>query len=292
MKRPLFVLAVGVLTATTFTPRLAAENSALTRSDKHVLTLDGAKLVAAAAEAEARRLNTTGAIAVVDDGGNLLHLVRLDNTFPAGSAVAIEKARTAATFRQPTRNLEDAVKNGRTSLVAVSVMTPLAGGIPLTVDGQIVGAVGVSGAANAAQDEELAKVAAAATDLFKSALAPSQVTYLPAKDVSAGFAKGSVLVDQGNYMVHASRRDAEGQVEVHDKDTDIIYMLEGSTTFVTGGIPVDIKVTAADEQRGASVNGGETRVLKKGDVIVVPKGTPHWFKNVNGPVLYYVVKVR
>jgi glc operon protein GlcG len=125
------------------------------------LTLAGARAVVAAAEAEARRLNTTGAIAVVDDGGSLLYLLRLDNTFPAGAAVATDKARTAATFRMPTRNLEDAVKNGRTSLVAVSEMTPLAGGIPLMVDGQIVGAVGVSGAASAVQDEELAKIAAA-----------------------------------------------------------------------------------------------------------------------------------
>ncbi len=132
-----------------------------TRAEKHVLTLAGARAVAAAAETEARRLNTTGAVAVVDDGGNLLYLLRLDNTFPAGAAVATDKARTAATFRMPTRNLEDAVKNGRTSLVAVSEMTPLAGGIPLVIDGQIVGAVGVSGAANAMQDEELAKVAAA-----------------------------------------------------------------------------------------------------------------------------------
>jgi len=130
--------------------------------DKHVLTLAGARTVAAAAEAEAKRLNTTGAVAVVDDGGNLLYLMRIDRTFPAGSAVAIEKARTAATFRMPTRNLEDAVKNGRVSLVAVSAMTPLAGGVPIVIDGEIVGAVGVSGAASAQQDEELAKVAAAA----------------------------------------------------------------------------------------------------------------------------------
>lgn len=139
-----------------------AQGAPITNVQKHVLTLSGARIVAQAAEAEAKRLNTTGAIAVVDDGGSLLFLVRLDNTFPAGAAVATDKARTAATFRMPTKNLEDAVKNGRTSLVAVSVMTPLVGGIPLVVDGQIVGAVGVSGAASAQQDEELANVAAAA----------------------------------------------------------------------------------------------------------------------------------
>jgi glc operon protein GlcG len=142
---------------------LAAEQSGAGQTtDKKVLTLAGARMVAMAAETEARRLNTTGAIAVVDDGGNLLYLVRLDNTFPAGASVATDKARTAATFRMPTSNLENAVKGGRVSLVAVSVMTPLTGGIPIVVDGQIVGAVGVSGAASAMQDEELAKVAAAA----------------------------------------------------------------------------------------------------------------------------------
>lgn len=139
-----------------------AQTEAVANVQKKVLTLAGARIVATAAETEARRLNTTGAVAVVDDGGNLLYLVRIDNTFPAGSYVAMDKARTAATFRMPTRNLEDAVKNGRTSLVAVAEMTPLAGGVPLVIDGQIVGAVGVSGAANAQQDEELAKVAAAA----------------------------------------------------------------------------------------------------------------------------------
>lgn len=151
-------LAVGL----SVTVASASRAQMVEKRDKRVLTLAGARAVAAAAESEARRLNTTGAIAVVDDGGNLLYLVRIDNTFPAGAAVATDKARTAATFRMPTRNLEEAVKGGRVSLVAVTEMTPLAGGIPLIVDGQVVGAVGVSGAANAQQDEELAKIAAGA----------------------------------------------------------------------------------------------------------------------------------
>ena len=122
--------------------------------------------------------------------------------------------------------------------------------------------------------------------------ATSGVTYIPADQVAAAFAKGAVLVNSGNYMVHASRRDTEGQAEVHTKDADIIYMLEGSTTFVTGGTVVDGTTTAADEIRGTRVQGGETRTLRKGDVVVVPRGTPHWFKEISGPVLYYVVKVR
>ena len=122
----------------------------------------------------------------------------------------------------------------------------------------------------------------------------ADVTYFPAAQVTAAFAKGAVLLDGTgrNYMVHASRREAPGQVEVHVKDTDIIYVLEGSTTFVTGGTLLDGKTTAPDEIRGSAVRDGETRRLGKGDVIVVPNGTPHWFREVEGPVLYYVVKVR
>jgi mannose-6-phosphate isomerase-like protein (cupin superfamily) len=122
--------------------------------------------------------------------------------------------------------------------------------------------------------------------------ASSSVTYIPAEQVTAAFAKGAVLVNNGAYQVHASRREEPGQVEVHVKDADIIYMLEGTTTFVTGGTMIGGKTTAPDEIRGSNVQGGETRTLTKGDVIIVPKGTPHWFKQVSGPVLYYVVKVQ
>jgi cupin len=122
--------------------------------------------------------------------------------------------------------------------------------------------------------------------------ATSTVTYFPARDVDAAFEKGAVLLNNGTYQIHASRREAPGQVEVHVKDTDLIYMLAGSTTFVTGGTMIGGRPIAPDEIRGTSVDGGETRTLTKGDVIVVPKGTPHWFKDVAGPVLYYVVKVQ
>jgi glc operon protein GlcG len=129
------------------------------------LTLDGAKAVAAAAAAEARRLGAGGAIAVVDEGGAVLYLERLDNTFVAASTVAVEKARTAAQFRRPTRDFEQAIAKGRTSLVAVNVMTPLQGGVPIQVGGAIVGAIGVSGAMSAQQDDDIATVAADAIGL-------------------------------------------------------------------------------------------------------------------------------
>ncbi len=134
------------------------------------LTLEGAKRVAAAAVAEAVRLGAPGgALAVVDDGGHLLYLERLDHTFPAAAVVAMEKARTAAQFRRPTSAFEEAIKNGRTSLVAVSVMTPLQGGVPVVVNGVVVGAIGVSGAASAQQDDDIAKAAVAAWDKLTAA---------------------------------------------------------------------------------------------------------------------------
>lgn len=130
--------------------------------EKRALSLAGAKAVAAVAEAEARKNGAGGAIAVVDDGGNLLFLERLDNTFSAAANIAIAKAKSAANFRKPTSVFEEAIKNGRLSLVANPELLPLQGGVPIVVDGQVVGAVGVAGAASAQQDEEIAKAAAGA----------------------------------------------------------------------------------------------------------------------------------
>lgn len=131
-----------------------------TAMEKKTLTLDGAQKVLALATAEAKRLGAGGAIAVVDDGGHLLALERLDGTFPAAWSVSVGKARTAAQFRRPTRVFEEAIKGGRISLTAVTEMVPLQGGVPLLVDGQVVGAIGVSGAASAQQDDDIAQAVA------------------------------------------------------------------------------------------------------------------------------------
>ena len=93
-------------------------------------------------------------------------------------------------------------------------------------------------------------------------------------------------------MVHASRRDQPGMAEIHTKDADIIYVMDGRATFVTGGDALDTKPIGPDEIRGKEIRGGETRQLAKGDVVIVPTGTPHWFKEVSAPFLYYVVKAR
>jgi len=140
-------------------PALAGDGPLV--EEKRVLTLAGAKAVAAAAAAEARRHNAGGAIAVVDDGGNLLYLERLDDTFAAASNIAIGKARSAANFRRDTRVFEDAIKNGRTSLIANPELLPLQGGVAIVVDGKVVGGIGVAGASSAQQDEDFATLAAA-----------------------------------------------------------------------------------------------------------------------------------
>jgi glc operon protein GlcG len=263
-------------------------------TEKKTLSLDGAKKAIATAVAEARKLNAPGGvIAVVDDGGNLMALERLDGTFAAGATISLGKARTAVLFKRPTKVFAEIIKNGRTPMVALpdTLFTPLQGGVPILVDGQIVGGIGVSGAASAQQDEELA--IAGANALQSMSAQSGAVTYFEKDQVKAAFAKGAVLFDNSDkYLVHASRRDKAGLAEVHEQDADIIYVLEGTATLVTGGTVVDGKLTAPGEIRGKEIQGGEARQIAKGDVIIVPAGTPHWFKEVPGPFTYYVVKAR
>ena len=130
-----------------------------------------------------------------------------------------------------------------------------------------------------------------AAGFARAAAAPGAVTAIDAARVRAAFEKGLPLLETAAYKIHASRREAAGVGEVHVKDTDILYVLEGSATLVTGGTLVDPKEVAPDEIRGSGIAGGETREIAKGDVVIVPNGTPHWFQAVRPPVLYYVVKV-
>lgn len=234
-------------------------------------------------------------IVVVDDGGHVLFLQRLNDTQVASVDVGIGKARTAAIFRRPSKVFEDQIREGRVAALALPGATPLQGGVPLEVDGRVVGAIGVSG--NTPQeDEDIAKAGAAALSVATGGAegAPA-VSYWKSADVAAAFAKGSVLFggeDGRNYMVHASHRDGPGMAEVHTLDADIIYVLEGSATFVTGGTVENARTTGLNEIRGSAIRDGETRRISKGDVLIVPSGTPHWFKDVSGPLNYYVVKVR
>src|SRR5438128_7610426 len=179
--------------------------------EKKSLNLDGAKKAIVAAVDYAKKNNAPGGvIAVVDEGGNLMALERLDGTFAAGATISIGKARTAVLFKKPTRVFEEIIKNGRTAMTALpdSFFTPLQGGIPIEFDGQIIGGVGVSGAASAQQDEELA---IAGANSIATSTAHHPVSYFEKDKVSAAFAKGAVLFDNSDkYMVHASHRDKAG----------------------------------------------------------------------------------
>ena len=123
-----------------------------------VLTLEGARRISAAAEAEARRQGWNVCIAVVDFYGNLLHFVRMDETQSASNEVAIGKARTAAMFRRASKTLEDSVASRPGMLTFPAI--PVQGGLPLMAGGKVVGGIGVSGV-QSAQDEQIAQTGAA-----------------------------------------------------------------------------------------------------------------------------------
>ena len=265
--------------------------------DQKGLTLEAAKRVIAAATAEARRNNAGGAIAVVDAGGHVVALERLDGTFAAGADISVGKARTAALFKKSTSFFEEVINKGRTAMAALPSQpdfTPLQGGVPIVVDGQVIGAVGVSGASSAKQDEEIATLAAAAVEPTMAGMAsalPAPTTAVFERDrVEAAFAKGEPLLEVPGFKVHASRRDAPGEAEVHLWETDVVYVLDGTATLVTGGTVVGPKETEPGQLRGAMIEGGVEHRLAKGDVFVVPNNEPHWFKEVQAPFLYFVVK--
>ncbi len=128
-----------------------------------------------------------------------------------------------------------------------------------------------------------------------TAASDATVEYFDSAAVRTAFANGKPLLTGGdgrNFKVMGLRRHGPGEVEVHHADTDIFYVVEGHATFVTGGTLTGGKHTAADEIRGGTLADGETRHLTQGDVIVIPKGVPHWFKDVPDSIEYFVVKVR
>lgn len=117
------------------------------------------------------------------------------------------------------------------------------------------------------------------------------VTYVSSDKVSAALAKGGSLAKASDLLVSGSHREKGGQVEVHDKETDVFYITDGAATLVTGGAMVGGKDTRPGQHIGTDIKGGQTHQVKKGDVVVIPAGTPHWFKEVPQSVSYYVVKV-
>ena len=147
MRRLLATLLITLALAATASAQLA---------DKKALTLAVAKKMAAAAEAEAVKNSWRMVIAVVDDGGHLIYLQRADEALAGSIEVAIQKAKSAAMFRRPTKAFEDAVAGGRNALLGLTGAVPIEGGVPIMLDGKLLGAVGVSGG-SAAQDGQVAK---------------------------------------------------------------------------------------------------------------------------------------
>jgi quercetin dioxygenase-like cupin family protein len=124
-----------------------------------------------------------------------------------------------------------------------------------------------------------------------TAAVETHVTYIDHEQVAAKLAKGGPMVSAPGYLVSASHRDKAGKVEVHDKETDVLYVTDGEATFVTGGTMIGGKESSPHQHLGTEIEGGQAHHLSKGDVIVIPAGTPHWFKTVPTEISYFVVKV-
>ena len=135
----------------------------------------------------------------------------------------------------------------------------------------------------------LASLTAAA--LFASGDGEPGVTYISHEKVGEALAKGGTLVRASDLIVMGAHRSGGGEAELHDKETDVFYIVDGSATFITGGKMVGGHVTAPGQTRGTGIEGGEVHHLTKGDVMVIPAGIPHWYKEVPHSVSYFVVKV-
>jgi glc operon protein GlcG len=252
------------------------------------LTFAGARACAEAAAAVAASRGVAPVIAVVDAGGELVYLHRPDAAQVASVGVATDKARTAAIYRRPSKDFEEQAANGRPSALHLARAVPLQGGIPIVSDGEVVGAIGVSGASSADEDQELAQIGAGALDVP----ANGHACHFPAAQVAEKFEAGGLLLDAEGYKLDAGRRVAPGEVEYHERVVDVMHVVEGSATVVTGGAMVEPREAGPGEVRARAIEGGETYELGAGDVLAIPNGTPHQFTDVSDPFLYFVVKVE
>ncbi len=114
--------------------------------------------------------------------------------------------------------------------------------------------------------------------------------YVDGETVATAFAEGGSLVSTANARVSVLRRMGPGQAEIHENETDVFYVVDGAATFVTGGTVVESRSTGPGQIRGTGIEGGETHQLNTGDVIVIPAGTPHWFKEVPQSINYFTIK--
>jgi uncharacterized protein GlcG (DUF336 family)/mannose-6-phosphate isomerase-like protein (cupin superfamily) len=255
------------------------------------LTYDGARRAAEAANAVAAERGVEPVIAVVDAGGDLIYLLRPDGAQVASANVSVDKARTAAIYRRPSKDFEDQASNGRPSALHLARAVPLQGGMPILKDGEVAGAIGVSGASSADEDQELAVLGSQALESSQNGSA-NGAAYFDAEDVRTRFQTGGLLLDTSGYKIDAGRREAPGEVEYHEHVVDVMHVLEGDATVITGGEMVGAREVAPGELRAVSVEGGSEHRLARGDVLAIPNGVPHQFVKVSNPFLYFVVKVE
>jgi glc operon protein GlcG len=270
---------------------IAGAAAELSYTEVPALTYEGAKLAAEAAGAEAARRGVHPVISAVDAGGALMYLVRPDDAQVASVEVTTDKARTAAIYRRPSKDFEDQASGGRPSALHLARSVPLQGGIPIEHDGEVIGAIGVSGATSADEDNELAQIGAAALNGGRRNGHREGAAFFSASEVAERFAKGGLLLDASAYKIDAGRREAPGEVEYHEHTVDVMHVLEGNATVVLGGEMRDVREVAPGELRAAAVEGGERRDLRPGDVLAIPSGVAHQFVDVSQPFLYFVVKV-
>lgn len=128
--------------------------------------------------------------------------------------------------------------------------------------------------------------------LSTSTLLMGQAIYLDRARIDAAYPKHEVLLDRGDFRVMAIGREKDGQAEIHARDTDVVYFVDGTATLITGGKVLGAKETAAGETRGTGIEGGERRDLKAGDVVTIPNGLWHQFANIHAPCRYFLLKVK
>jgi glc operon protein GlcG len=259
------------------------------------LTFAGARLAADAVAAAATARGVSPVAAVVDAGGALVYLWRPDGAQVASAEVSVDKARTAAIYRRPSKDFEDQASGGRPSALHLARAVPLQGGMPILYDGQVIGAIGVSGASSAPEDQELATIgadAAAAAARAAGNGGGNGAVFFSHTDVDRKFETGGLLLDTPRYKIDAGRRNAPGEVEYHEGVVDVMHIVSGKATVITGGEMVDARKVAAGELRARSISGGKKHTLAEGDVLAIPNGVPHQFVDVSDPFLYFVVKVE
>jgi uncharacterized protein GlcG (DUF336 family)/mannose-6-phosphate isomerase-like protein (cupin superfamily) len=239
---------------------------------------------------ESARRGVSPVCAVVDAGGELICIWRPDEAQVASVGVATDKARTAAIYRRPSKDFEDQASGGRASALHLARAVPLQGGIPILREGHVIGAVGVSGASSADEDQELAVIGA--ETLSAPDGAANGAAFFDQQAVQAKFATGGLLLDAGAFKLDAGRREAPGEVEYHAHTVDVMHIVDGTATVVTGGEMVGVRSAGDGELRADSVTGGDPHELAAGDVLAIPAAVPHQFTQVSDPFLYFVVKVE